>query len=191
MKIMYFSLLLLGCTADLKKSENEHKNVPLKSHSVIDTSPQDISLEKLPAYKKLAAYKGDTLSYLRENFIARKSTYLNKPAKVLLAALEIPVVKYITSDDYSPHHNRSPLNQERDAEGIIKVRGIYFKFENDAVWMAKINSKKITNTLYLTFEEPFDNRHTLYLYKKHKGAWVQQTSDYYGSIIIKDISLIK
>lgn len=46
-------------------------------------------------YKPFKMYKGDTLRYLKENFVDHKAYYLNKPLKALMEKLEIKIYSTI------------------------------------------------------------------------------------------------
>jgi hypothetical protein len=86
MKTTFFLMILLfiGCTT-IKKTNN----------AMSDTG-----------YKPFKEYKGDTLNYLKNNFITNKQRYIGQKLEVLFKDLEFPVKSFVysiifTNKDYS------------------------------------------------------------------------------------------
>jgi hypothetical protein len=165
-----FCSLFVGCAIAPQGSQ---KNTGEEKKS------DSIHLKSLKAqpYKKLLRFKKDTLAYLRYNFVERKEVYLHKPAKLLLLDLELPVIDYFCSGGDPPRLN--------------EINGFYLQFEKDITRITKTDAKIIPNMLFMKFTEPIDGEHSTYLSRKYQGSWVQQTSDYFGSIVIDDIMMIR
>jgi hypothetical protein len=167
MKIFFLPLLFLGC---IPASEEN------KSNNSIKPQQDTVKTEAIVQIKSLEKFENDTLAYLRENFVANKVQFIGQPFKVLLAKLDLPVVTYAPAF--------------ADYPNLDKIIGIHFKFETDATWLGKINSKRIPNALYISFKHPLNNEEVIKIMKKDNRFWGKEAADFYGNVIINDIKLI-
>lgn len=171
MKIFILPLLFLGCIPASEESMSSNSTKPqpetLKTVAIV----QQIQI------KSLEKFENDTLAYLRENFVASKAHFIGQPLRVLGFNLDLPVVKYVPA--YAEYPN------------LDKIIGMHFKFENDATWLNKINSKRIPNALYIRFKHSLSNEGVLKIKKKDNEIWGEEAANFYGDAIIDDIKLIK
>jgi len=126
-------------------------------------------------YKTLQSFKGDTLSYIKENFLNNKRSYIGKDVNYLIGNLEVPVHHYL------PH-----LLTEVDT-----VSGMTLLFYSDVQREVRGKNKVDPLVLVLKWKDsmPFDSIGTIT--RKNKLAWTDNEKKYIGKQIIKDISLVK
>jgi hypothetical protein len=171
MKIFFLPLLFLGCVPASEESMSNNSTKPQPDTVKTVAIVQQIQI------KSLEKFESDTLAYLRENFVANKVHFIGQPFKILLAKLDLPVVRYIPIRENYPNLDR--------------IIGVYLKFETDATWLNKINSKKIPNVLSITFNHPLKSEDISKISKKDDRFWGKEAFDFYGAVIIKDVNLLK
>lgn len=168
---------LLGCHSPSQENSTgkEHKPYPLVAEEKLDSSTLTAPKDSLP-YKNFEMFKGDTLSYLRNNFIVRKEYYQYKPLSDLLKDLEIPILKYtiIAHPHFSIHD---------------KLKGIYLKFERDADILNKYDLKKVPDMLIITFKDSVDIKTIRPMLRRGKSLWTKESETYFSRKHVGNISM--
>ena len=125
----------------------------------------------------LAAFKGDTVSYIEANVISKKEKYVNQPLKILLNDLGIPIQSYA--------YYISPLSKST-------IPGMYLYFTDAGAYhLSRYPKKTGAMSLYITFLTVVAMDDVKKLYKQSDGAWLPPEEKFYGDHPIKDVQLIK
>lgn len=157
-----FALIVLGT---IQGCQDGNKQV---AHSSIKLQDSTIKTSVIP----LKNFKQDTLEYLRENFVLNKQTYVNKPFKVLLDSLNLPIFKFynvIASVD-------SPT---QDSPGVI-IDVYPEKFDN--------NKKPIYPTnLMILFKKSIPLDSTLGLIKITHLKWNKDAINFFQDRLVEKV----
>jgi len=117
----------------------------------------------------------DTLSYLNENFISRKSDFIHQPFSNLLNKLQLPVTRYFS---------------DFQSGGNINYSGtLVISFNHHSYLKGKFNKNENYIEFYVNWETPAAADSAGRLVKKNKGRWTEDERDYYGKLIVKDFNI--
>lgn len=124
------------------------------------------------SHKPLASFNKDTAAYLAYNFVQHKEKYVNKPFSVLMNDLEFPIMTFMAGDFsinkfvyvdlsiFSYDHNKTFIRRQLDLK----------PFDLIIMWATPI--KKDTARAIIV---------------KGGGHWSQESSDYFGKLIVGDV----
>ncbi|GEM_PF-4962245 len=154
--ILILSFLFFGCGS-------VSKNILSNSKTIIKNE-----------YMPLSQFKGDTIAYIKKNFIENKDKYLGEKMKVLLNELELPILKYNVGI----------------TENLKEVYCISFIFSTDSEIDKKINSGTIPSIINVFIDQPVEISKPLSLLKESKQQWKEKEILFWGSQKIKDIGII-
>ena len=133
----------------------------LTACSSINTSNR-IAKNKIPKYKALEKYKGDTLAFVQQSILNRKQYYIGKELGVLLKDLSIPISVYsfsnIPNDINSSNH-------------IILNINNYFVQRN------KLEKQEDPITLAIKWDKNIDYNEFDAISRKNKYQWLQRCSE--------------
>ncbi len=126
-----------------------------------------------PLVKPLAAFRGDTIAYIENNFVDHKEYYVHKPLGVLLGDMTIPVGSYLfgvgRSVKYSPYLTIC----------------FYSRQELDR----RIAGKKQAFLIHIHWEEGALMDTVVALQRKYNQRWTPELERYYSGLTVKDISV--
>jgi hypothetical protein len=131
-------------------------------------------------YKPLAEFNGDTLNYIRYNFIANKSQYIGQPVSLLFDHLEPVLKSYLCATNY--------IDDDSD-DSLI---GSYLSFlEKDETGVRSSHNRKNVE-LIITFKNcmPMESLRGLYADRRIKRDWIPQVKTLFGSQVISDVAYI-
>lgn len=124
-------------------------------------------------YASLSKFNGDTLNYLKTNFLNQKYKYIHKPASVLLHDIEFDINSYL----FGPGKNDSSI---RD----ISLSGI-----NRAGLTRSINSQGKAVFIYIIWGKGPSEVEAREMRTKYNGQWTKEVANFYGTYIVKDINV--
>lgn len=133
---------------------------------------------KHPAYRPFKTFKGDTLAYLRTNFVDRMAYYQNKPLSVLLKDVEINIHTFTPIQPYFPPEDDSPY-------------GVYLRFEDEIAYYNKKKMKKISHTLVVLIKDTIDMEKIRPMLRRNKSRWTKEIKAFYEDKIVKEIGMIR
>jgi len=131
-------------------------------------------------YKPLAEFNGDTLNYIRYNFIANKSQYIGQPASLLFDHLEPQLKSYV--------YTTNTVDDDSDNS----LTGSYLSFlEKDETRSRSSHNRKIVK-LIITFQScmPMESLRGLYADSRPTRDWIPQVKTFFGSQVISDVEYI-
>jgi hypothetical protein len=123
----------------------------------------------------LEAFKGDTLQFLRENFVANKSFFIHKNIKTLEENLELPILSF------TPVYGGG-----KDWNVCVAV---YLHTQNSQTIDKLIDKKIRSATLRILFEEGIPDTTLLPMLRKSHGDWTQDAKTFFETKTVKDISM--
>ncbi len=123
--------------------------------------------------KPLQQFNGDTVAYLKENFIQNKQQYIHNKLDSLLKNLGIPVISYDYHIQFSDHRYSA---------------GISFSFYsgNQFTIMAAAQKQLVITVLW---DIPVLMDSAIFFGEKSNSSWLKGDRDYYKNKTIKDILL--
>lgn len=154
-------LLQIGCSSSQNKDVRQDRNIR-------DSTTY--------SYKMFSTLKGDTLNYIRENFISKKKFYENKPLSILLKNVELPITSH------NPTFGNPP--------NVEQVMGIHLRFDTEVTELSKFNKKKTPNSLLILLKQPINYKEAVSILKKNGRNWTNDSQDFYGKFTIEDIMFI-
>lgn len=166
-KTNFVVLMLLGLIACNCSNKTNKSTSKVSIQNPLDTIKYK--------YRKLALFKGDTLLYLKTNFINNKQYFIGKNISYLLKNLELPVNKYLYSPTFPPN---SVYNH------------ISLQFTNDVTVQNHINKKQSPLILILDFEQPISILRMREIQAITKGKWGSDAIELFGNEKIKDIEMV-
>ncbi|MFD1258554.1 hypothetical protein ACFQ3S_17240 [Mucilaginibacter terrae] len=141
---------------------------------IVKTVPRIKPVPKgpVPAYKPLSTYNGDTLNYVKQNFIDRRAAYIDKPLSILLKDLEL-TVKDFSSGSAGVNPN----------EDIVLSLEFYSYLQKKS----KIAAKTTPSTIIINWKTPLPVTETIPFIKK--GKWSDEAQAYFGKQLVADIDM--
>lgn len=122
----------------------------------------------------LLHYIGDTLAYVKTNFIDQKDRYVGKPFTVLLKDMQIPVGSYLIAPGWSDYKH---------------FKQLIFSFYPAGEMSSRITNDKKPLIICIEFERKLLQDSAMVLRKQGHGAWRPEEERFYGRSILKDIVL--
>ena len=123
-------------------------------------------------YIPLIEFKGDTLKYVRYNFIKNKQKYIGKDLNTLLKDVEIPIKSYMNTDSFI------------DPTIMVGVILNFYSFKEAS--LRKEGPNKPVNII-IRWSPPLPRNIVDNLFKISKTEWTEAVSKYFGKQIIGDI----
>ncbi|WP_316847126.1 hypothetical protein [Pedobacter psychrodurus] len=171
---IFLLLLFLGC----KNAHEQKQEVNHTARISVDKTKTDTLHSQKLAYQKWKGFKADTLNYLVENFVDRKSYYKNKPLGVLLKDIEIPIVHYTTDFSYPPNEKY--------------INGITLMFERNAVVYNKFQTKKkVANLIVVNLKGSLTNEEVRSFLMRYKRTWSKQAALFFDEQLVEDIAIVE
>lgn len=156
---------------------------------LLNTIVKGQSLETIKDYQNkmympLSEFKGDTLEYLKINFIDNKGKYLGKDLNHLLRDCEIPVKSYLV---------------EYDENNYNYIYSIDLSFYSHKSTMSKIGYHLKTQRIIVVWKPALPSDSVQFLIHHGFGLikseldfdWTKNTLKYFGNKKINDLILIK
>lgn len=162
-----FLLAILGCQSKTSKPS-------VLADSLVNSRA---SSNRNTFYKPFSEFNGDTLQYLKYNFVEHKDQYIGKTFPVLYHDLEIPVKSSVAGSDPN-NGNASP--------SIILVS----VDSNTAVHRTNSTDEPFY-TVIVRWEKPVSTEAYFKLYKASDGDWNSSYEALLAGQIIKDVSVKK
>jgi len=117
-------------------------------------------------------FKSDTAKYI-QYIIANKERYIGKNLIVLLRELELNILSYTYSGNFSNKNYSNWIT-------------LWFYEGKKISYLRNLNQKP-TN-LIIIWKEPLSSKKDNQILKNSKGNWTQEAKDYYSWPIVKDIT---
>ncbi|MET4083434.1 hypothetical protein ABIB40_003405 [Pedobacter sp. UYP30] len=159
-----FVLILLGT---IQGCQSGNKQVV---HTGVELQDSTIKISVIP----LKNFKQDTLEYLKENFVINKQSYINKPFKVLLDSLKLPIFKY---------YNGVPSYDSRTDD----VPAIYLNIFSDVP--EKMKNGTNPGILLISFNRLIPADSAYGLIKVTHLKWKRDAVKFYQNRLVKNIQM--
>jgi hypothetical protein len=159
--ISFFALTACNCL-NKKSSYIQNSNDLIKNRDNIQ-------------YSSLFSFKGDSLVYIKENFLEKKEQYIGKEFSVFLDHLEIPIKRYTTAIGYPPNSNYSHISIQ------------FYKYEERE---SLIKKKKNPMILTITWENPISPEAIEPVMIKSQSNWTPEVDAFFRKQKIKNIQMV-
>jgi hypothetical protein len=163
--VLFICIVLAACSS--RKEKSGIKPPQFGYHR--DTLHRDPS--KIPPYKHLAKFKGDTLKYTLKSFYDRRDYYIGKPLDSLLKDLEAPVK---TFDRYTGRY-------------VNQTVGISLILDDARTDSEKFNKKIASPTIFIDWKTPMKTDEISHLWRRSNRQWTDEVREYFRGKIVGDI----
>lgn len=127
------------------------------------------------SYIPLKEYSGDTISFVKHNFIVKKDNYIGKEFSLFLKYFNVPIERYYSSIEYPPFSFYSNISIQ-----------IY----NDVTVENKIKNKINPIILTITWETPIQTAEMDKLRLITRNNWTSEAASFFSKQKVKNIEIV-